>query len=209
MGLWWWPAFGPDAAPLPSLDGSFDHSHDLLLGIPAAVLGPAIPEDAASALQAFPGRHDVGRQLRDRTATAWLDEQVMFGGMNGWSADAEGQHHPAVGHWQLPGGGVGHLRVRHAGPVDAIVTEGRITASIQPSEAATVLELHVGEDVDTKGLRRRLTAGPEIREGLQLPGLDLDLRVSRAASDVAVQDGLARISWNGADERLILLLNVV
>ena len=188
VGLWWWPAFGQEAAPIPDLDSSFDHSHDLLLGIPAAVIAPAIPDDAAPSLTRFAGSHLVHRApAGGRRVTAWLDEQAMVGATHGAPGAASGQHHPAVGHWKTPDG-IGWLRVRRLDRLDAVAAEGRLDVSTPAGDAPLVLELGgVAGTVDAAAIRAALGTGREVRTRLALPGLDLDLRANVAVADVTTR----------------------
>jgi hypothetical protein len=191
MGLWWWPAFGPEAAPLPDLAGSFDHSHDLLLGVPAALLGPAVPDDAAPALQTFPGAHQVHRSASGgRRISAWLGDDAMVGASQGARVAADGQHHPAVGHWRLPDGGVGWFRVRRAEALDAVAAEGRVDVSASPGGTPLVLELGGIPDLAdlTHQVREDLVSGWEARGRLSLPGTHLDVRASVPVVDVELAE---------------------
>lgn len=179
MGLWWWPAFGPEAAPLPPLTSSFDHSHDLLLGVPAAVLGPSIPEESAAALTTFPGAHVVHRAASGgRSVSAWLGDEAMLGGTRGATSLAAGQHHPAVGHWRTPDG-IGWLRIRRDDRVDAVVGQARLDVTAPDGDTPMVLELGgPAGTVEPDALREVLVAGREVRTRLDLPGAALDVRAN-------------------------------
>lgn len=185
VGLWWWPALGEGAAPVPDLTQPFEHSHDTLLGVPAAVLGPAIPDDAAGPLQRFPGEHLVRREIGRRTITAWLAEDVMLGGQAGSPAAADDQFHPATGHWRLPGGGVGWFRIRADGAVSATASEGALSITCDGAATSPVLELGL-EVEDAAGL---------MGTTLALPGLDLDLRSRDGTGGVAVGAGRTLIRF--------------
>lgn len=204
MGLWWWPAFGAERSPVPDLGSPFDHSHDLLLGVPAAVLGPSVPDDAAPALHTFPGPHQVQRQVgKRRVVTAWLGEQAMVGGSQGGSTPADGQHHPAVGHWQLPDGDVGWFRVRRADPLDAVAAEARLDVSAAEGGAPLVLELGLPDGaLEAEEVREALATGRAARARLDLPGTALDLRSNVPV--VAVDDAVAPTSGRGEVVRVHL-----
>ena len=106
VGLWWWPAFGRDAAPLPDLDAtSIDHGHDLLLGCLVPRLAGRIPAGMAEFLTSFDGVRQVERRISDdpeRVATAWLEPDVAFGGEGGAHVQAaSGQFAPATIHWKI------------------------------------------------------------------------------------------------------------
>jgi hypothetical protein len=102
---------------VPVLDAPFEHSHDLLLAPVVELLGggpDALPFETGLVSQ---------RIDDDRIATGWLGDDVMLGGESGGRYRAEGQYHPATAHWRTPDGGVGWLRVRSPGPLDATVFE--------------------------------------------------------------------------------------
>lgn len=129
LGLWVWEALGRQAAPFPDVSRPFDHAHDLCIGPCVSLLQPAIPDDAVGALTAFPGPHEVSQVVSDElgfTATGWLGDDVMLGGAAGVPWRAEGQFHPATLHWRAPDGSVGWLKLLHAGPLDAVASEGRL-----------------------------------------------------------------------------------
>jgi hypothetical protein len=129
VALWVWAGLGRDAAPLPDLDGSFSHGHDLPLGPVAALVGTVIPDDAAHRLTSFDGERTVEQHLPGaphRTSVTWLAEGIALGaegGDAGWSA--HGQYHPVIAHWAT-GAGTARLRVVHPGPVDARLEPGRL-----------------------------------------------------------------------------------
>jgi hypothetical protein len=109
VGLWWWPLWGLDQAPLPDLEAvSIEHGHDLLLGSLVARLAGRVPGLAAELLTGFEGVRQVERRIAgdpERVATAWLEPDLAFGGEGDAALfAAEGQFAPATVHWLVPTG---------------------------------------------------------------------------------------------------------
>lgn len=185
MALWWWPAVGRAATPLPDLGEPFEHAHDLVLGAPVELLGPAVPHGAEAALTSFRGEHEAVRQVGRRRITAWLHEEVMLGGATGSTAPARDQHHPATAHWRTPGGGVGWLRAVHGGVVSAAATPGVLALTCEPAADGTTPVVEVGGPAADEVTLRNGT--------LHLPGLALDLHASALFSGLRSEGGTARL----------------
>jgi len=152
LGLWLWDELGPAAAPFPAFGDRIAHGHDVALAPCVELIGPAVPADVAPRLARFDGDRTV-EQVVDADlglrATGWLSELVMAGGASGAAFDATGQYHPATVHWRTPDGGVGWLRLRHRGPLDAVAAEGSLTVTTRdhPAHGPTstrVLASHPG-----------------------------------------------------------------
>jgi hypothetical protein len=153
LGLWIWDALGEDAAPFPSPDAPFEHSHDFSLGPCVALLGSAIPDDVRLADVIEPRRVE---QVVDAdlglVATGWLAPDLMLGGARGGGFRASGQYHPATVHWRAPDGSVAWLRLVHEGPLDATVDAdagGAMTVTTHDHRrrgpcATTVVSSHPG-----------------------------------------------------------------
>jgi hypothetical protein len=122
LGLWL-----PDPV-VPPLGDHLHHGHDLTMAPLVELVGggPAVAFDGAERVveQALPG---------GRFATGWLGPDVMVGGERGAHARAEGQYHPATAHWAAGDGTVGWLRLRHAGPLWATASPGRLTVEVPDS----------------------------------------------------------------------------
>ncbi|HSL56325.1 MAG TPA: hypothetical protein VK866_00625 [Acidimicrobiales bacterium] len=194
FAVWVWAALGRDVAPLPDLDGPFEHGHDLPIGPVAALLGAAIPADAAAHLRHFPGERIVAADLpgaAHRRSTTWLADDIAVGAEScdaGWSA--HGQYHPATAHWRVPGRGTAWLRVVHPGPLDAEVVPGRLVVRARPHRhrgaVATRLVVGLPAGLDTPPTETRAhPAGPAAdspgadpqRVRWTLPGCALDITV--------------------------------
>jgi hypothetical protein len=135
LGLALWCAGLP--APLPDLEANvLPHGHDLCMAPLLQHVGVRVPDDARASFERFPGRHAVHQVIADephRVATGWLDDHLLLGAE---SADeglhARGQYHPATVHWQVPGGGIGWLRLVHHGPTRATARAGSLDVECSP-----------------------------------------------------------------------------
>jgi hypothetical protein len=165
VGLWWWPAFGRAAAPLPDIDAtSIDHGHDLLLGPLVARLAGRVPAGLAEFLTSYDGVRQIERRISDdpeRVATAWLEPNLAFGAEGGAHVQAaSGQFAPAMIHWRAAGldaptavgptavgpgtDGVGTARVFCDDPTEARATDGVLrvtTLATDPSDPADLVVL--------------------------------------------------------------------
>lgn len=174
LGLWIWDAVGAEHAAYPDLTQRFEHSHDTTMGPPTALLGAAVPEEAVPHLTAFRGEREVERRIGeapDRTASAWLAEEVMLGGeRTDLGVYAMWQFMPATAHWAE-----GTLRVEHHAPTSAIASPGRLTVQTQPHHTegpkpvAFVVEAPGAEPAGVRGGRWQL---PGIELRLSGPGAD-------------------------------------
>jgi len=112
VGLWWWPRWGSAVAPLPDVGADvIAHGHDLLVGPLVARLAGPVPADIVEFLLGFDGVRQVERVLPgppERVATAWMEDDVAFGGMGGpGSGPATGQRAAAAVHWRVRTDGAG------------------------------------------------------------------------------------------------------
>ena len=197
MGLWVWAALGREVAPVPDLDGPFEHGHDLFLGGCAALLGADIPPVAVAEFMELSGERLVTRTVSsdpERVASAWIEPAVMMGAEasgDGWSA--WGQYHPVTVHWHLPGGGVGWLRLRHRAPVVAEVVRRVLTAVCRPhprhGPQETTIEIHV------PGI------GVEAIDGTRwtFPGLRLDVEATARVAEVSVDGDHLTVHYEPVD----------
>jgi hypothetical protein len=140
VGLWWWPRFGLDAAPLPDVGAdAIPHGHDLLMGPLVARLAGPVPADAVEFLVGFEGVRQIERVLSgppERVATAWLEEDLALGGMASDGVPAAGQRAPATVHWRLPAdAGVGTVRFSCDDPTSARAVDGSLTITTSPGVA--------------------------------------------------------------------------
>lgn len=108
-----------------------------------AILGVRIPPDVISELREFRGPHSVRKQIADdRTATAWVGKNVIFGGEftsktrdvrlasgSGATYHPASQFHPVTVQWRTPSGEIGWIRVAESPMIDATADEKGITIS--------------------------------------------------------------------------------
>lgn len=135
LGLSIWLGVGRGHAPFPVAPGLFDHCHDFIFGAPFALVGTEIPGDALPHFTAFSGARAIRQPITrtpERTATAWLTDNLMLGAESTPLDDyaffkPSDQFHPVTMHWRTPDGRVAWLRLRHIGPVDATAAPGSLT----------------------------------------------------------------------------------
>ena len=139
VGEWIWLVTGQDQAPFPDIELTFAHTPDFIYSPCAALLGAAVPEEARAHFLAFQGPRQVEQVIASdprRTATAWLEENFMWGAEHtSRSKQGSAQFHAATLHWRVGPSSVGWMRLVHAEPVDAVV-KGR-TLTIQGSGMLT------------------------------------------------------------------------
>jgi hypothetical protein len=110
--------FGMYVGALPDLSGPFDHGHDLCFAPVAAFVSSDKPEHVVR--NANP--RTVVRGVAGMQITAVLRDDAMWGGLALRKAQSP-QMHPATAHWRTHDGGVGWLRVRSRGSLDAVALE--------------------------------------------------------------------------------------
>ena len=147
VGEWIWLVTGQDQAPFPDIALTFAHTSDFVYSPCAAMLGAAVPEEARKHFLSFQGPRQVEHVIASeprRTATAWLEENFMWGAEHtSRSKQGYSQFHSATLHWtplrvrqgRAASNSVGWMRLVHAEPVDAVVA-GR-TLTIQGSGMLT------------------------------------------------------------------------
>lgn len=190
LGLWVALVVPPDHAPLPDTSRIFGHSADFYFMPPSALLGAQVPDDALPHLLSFQGARSIEREIEPgRVATAWLSERVMIGASTAHHMrSGDSQFHGATVHWQTPGGGVGWIRMRTIGPVDARVENGRLSIH-SPFAAALRFDIHAAD----------LSADRIQADSWALPGLNLRVDAGDAVPEVTLEDGLlvVRLNTNG------------
>jgi hypothetical protein len=133
VGVWMRTVLNAQNAPLPPIAGSTDHVPDIWLMPQVAVLGTRIPKGALAQMNKFSGEHLVSRQITsDRTATAWIGKNVIFGGEatnKTKDAGVGSQFHPATIQWRTPSGEIGWVQLLQAPMIDATADKQGITIS--------------------------------------------------------------------------------
>lgn len=181
LSLWLWAAAGRDQGPLPTLQPSARHGHDLFAGAVTAVLATAAPHPGAAAVATAPppvagcsvdqvlSRATDGALSPDRRATGWLDGTAMLGAES-CSVDLSwwDQYVGAAALWATPAG-VGWLVARRDGPSRAVAGTGTLgVPRAEGAGAEVTLTLHV-PGLDPADLDAVLASGRR----WHLPGLDL------------------------------------
>lgn len=200
LSLWLWEGLGRDHAPLPSMLGEMDHSHDLCFAPAIAELGARIPEELHHRFTEAPASdRQVSQTLNidpHRAATGWLGRDAMIGaehnpvGLGGWR-----QFHPATMHWAASDG-VHWLRVFPPGPVDAVAQPGVLTARCRCVFGAEVA-VEVGPRTPTFDVESRRW---------ELPGRTIEVSVDGASAPrVSEQDGHVTVSYTAATDGEITL----
>ncbi len=132
LGLWLRLELPAEVAPFPPVDDPhMKHRHDFNYAPLFALIGTEIPADARDAFTTFSGPRLVERTLpRGRTATAWLDRDVMLGGTEtNFSRGAGGPHnqlHPGTIHWLQPDGSIGWIQLASAPRLNARASERQL-----------------------------------------------------------------------------------
>ena len=148
LAEWIWLVTGQDLAPFPDIElpslyprqGGIAHTTDFFYSPCAALLGAVVPESARAHFLAFQGPRQVEHVITSeprRTATAWLEENFMWGAEHTSRSKAgSAQFHSVTLHWNAapntvgsPTGArsVGWMRLVHAEPVDAVVAGHTLT----------------------------------------------------------------------------------
>ncbi len=211
VGEWIWLVTGQEQAPFPDIELPFAHTLGFFYSPCAALLGAAVPEEARAHFLAFQGPRQVEHVIASeprRTATAWLEENFMWGAEH-TSRSKQGytQFHSATLHWTplgvrqgraaphsvgSPAGarGVGWMRLVHAEPVDAVVA-GR-TLTIQGSGMLTF-------QIYAPGLTEN-DLHPEV---WVMPDLTVRVNASPASTQVSRQPEWLEISYDAGPGREI------
>ena len=130
LGLWIWEVVGAERAPFPDTTTRFHHPHDICFAPCVTATDLDVPAEVVADLQKFNGERTLEQTITSeprRVATAWLGDDVMFGG---WHGPASGigwhQRHHATIHWRRPNAGVGWVRLSPEAHADATATPGEL-----------------------------------------------------------------------------------
>jgi hypothetical protein len=133
VGVWMRTALDAQMAPLPHPEATTDHLPDLWFAPHLAILGTRIPEDALSRMKRFQGEHLIHKRIsQQRVATAWIGNDVIFGGEatdKTKDAGTTTQFHPATVQWRTPSGEIGWVQLVQSPMVDATADEHGLTIS--------------------------------------------------------------------------------
>lgn len=135
VSLAFWMAFGRELTPFPEEDqrpgARLGIDAEFAYGPCMAIYDSNAPDDVREYVDTFNGPRAIEKTITldpKRVATCWLGETYMLGAEStGTYAARSYQHHPVTAHWRCPDGGVGWLRLKHIGPIDAKAEQGRVT----------------------------------------------------------------------------------
>jgi hypothetical protein len=151
VGVWMRTVLDAHTAPLPPIASSTDHVADVCFAPHLTILGTRIPPEAFAKMRKFDGDHLVHKQITEqRTATAWVGRDVVFGGeATGKTKDAgtTTQFHPATVQWRTPSGEIGWVRLIQSPMIDAIADQQGLTIS---ATGTIRLRIHAKEIVPGK-----------------------------------------------------------
>jgi hypothetical protein len=133
VGVWMRTVLDTKMAPLPTIAATTDHVADVWFAPHLTILGTRIPPEALAKMKKFDGDHLVHKQITEqRTATAWIGRDVIFGGeATGKTKDAgtTSQFHPATVQWRTPSGEIGWVRLVQSPMIDATADQQGLTIS--------------------------------------------------------------------------------
>jgi hypothetical protein len=123
VGLWIAAVLPPTAAPLPNVDVLFNHSGDFFFVPLIALVDVQMPDDVRTHFTTFQGERYLERTIEpNRTAQAWLSQQLMLGASSDQvNAARSDQYHPATAHWLTSNHTVGWIRTRSAALIQASI----------------------------------------------------------------------------------------
>jgi hypothetical protein len=176
VGVWMRSVMDAKHAPLPKIEASTDHVADAWFAPHIVILGTRIPAKALAKMEKFEGDHLLRRQITDqRTATAWIGKDVIFGGEATNKTKDAGtgtQFHPATVQWRTPSGQIGWVQLTQSPMIDATADKQGLTIS---TTGTIRLRIHAKDMLDTK-----VNA-----TGWELPGLHI--KVTSDAKDFKLE----------------------
>jgi hypothetical protein len=188
VGLWMRTVLDQAHAPFPQLSATTDHLPDLWFAPHAAILGTSIPADALARMKQFDGEHLVRKQIdANRTATAWISKDLIFGGELTHKTKDAGtttQFHPATIQWRTPSGSIGWVQLVQCPPVDASADEHGLT--IDTSGTAR-FRIHAA------GLDKSKVNG----SAWDLPGVHITAQTDATESTVEAGNDYVDVVYNG------------
>lgn len=144
LALHIWTLVGKEAAPINAKPYTMGHKDDFAIGPLVAILAPyhntLVPNATVSALQTFPGTHNVSTSAFSppwdtfpRNITAWLSSNLTIGAESfsedviGGPAKNPSSFNPAVVQWSRNDGSVGWLTLyAQVKELNAMASEGRL-----------------------------------------------------------------------------------
>lgn len=191
-GAWMGLALPAELTPLPDPSGPMDHAHDFVVMPLYVVLGAQVPGDVIKNFHTFTGERVLRRPITEtRIATAWLSDRTMIGGeITGKTLGAtagSGQYHPATMHWQVPGGGIGWMRLYASPACDAEAGKQKLT----------IISAGAGDYVFRLSAPG-LTAENLSRDRWMLPGLKVTIETDARGFTTEKGVGFIVVNYSGA-----------
>jgi hypothetical protein len=166
-GVWIRTVLPPGHAPLPKIELTTEHLGDAWYAPLFVILGTKIPSAALRKMESFEGSHLVRRQITDkRVATAWIGENVIFGGEVTGKTMAAGptsQFHPATVQWRTPAGEIGWVQLVECPAVDVVADKDGLTIA-----TSGTVRFRVRAEGATQAMMRR--------DQWMLPGRSISIR---------------------------------
>lgn len=141
-GAWLGLVLPAELTPLPDPSRPMDHGHDFGAVPLYVALGAQVPSDALENFHRFVGERQLERVItRERTATAWLGDDLMIGGELTQRTREAGpttryqQFVPATIHWRIGSDDVGAMALRVCPRVDARATKSHLSIATERGDA--------------------------------------------------------------------------
>jgi hypothetical protein len=147
LGVWMRSFEDAEFAPLPSISDATEHLADIYFAPNVAILSSCVPPDVMERLVHFQGEHHLHKRVEGpRTVTAWIGNDLMYGGeetAKTRGADPSKQFVPATIHWRTPDGALGWVSAVESSALNAkadprgltISTNGSVRLHIEAKEA--------------------------------------------------------------------------
>jgi hypothetical protein len=192
LGMFFRLELPAEHAPFPDTTREFNHAHDFAVAPVVAMLGAEIPADACALLHGPVTERRVEHVIEnERTATAFLGRDWMWGGERGSDNCGSSQQHFATAHWLQPDGKVGWLRLDHRVLVDVTAT-------------ASGLQVRAKNKKDAARLMWCFSSAPTVSEGTwTLPGMTVRVKGDRIGWKV--EDGGCALAHTLAPQAALAL----
>ncbi|KAF1978960.1 hypothetical protein BU23DRAFT_549651 [Bimuria novae-zelandiae CBS 107.79] len=162
LALHIWTIVGKEDAPINAKPYTMGHKNDFAIGPLVAILAPfhntLVPNATLSALQTFPGTHNVSTSAFSppwdtypRNITAWLSPNLTIGAETfaedviGGPAKNPSSFNPAVVQWSRKDGSVGWLTLHaEVEELNAVASEGKLELEYPQGNATSTFTFLVG-----------------------------------------------------------------
>jgi len=214
MGVFIYLALGAGYEHLAGLN--CESAHDPMI----ALVGVNVPEPVLPVLKSYQTdryaerqfrelceRHEPGKNSHLCTATAWIERDIMIGGLSG-SRNTSGQLHPATIHWMTQDGNKYYLRLlrREVGGHWSTHLRGIvIDARAAKDELSAQIELNTDRDIEVlfEIIGPNIGQVPLSEACWKLPGITLNIEAEAPAPHFSVHGDHAEIIYTyraGSDD---------